>query len=195
MFQANLCLVDVGIINKRIIQENSMKIAKNTVVTVNYTLSDAQNNVLEDDGVPIIYLHGGYENTLPAIEAALDGQEVGFSTTIQVEPEDAFGEYDPDLIKIESRDQLPTPIEIGMQFEGVPEGAADHESIIFMVTDVAEDRVVLDGNHPLAGIALRFVLHVADIRGATKEEIEHQHPHLDDQDDEDGSEYRSIPIQ
>jgi FKBP-type peptidyl-prolyl cis-trans isomerase SlyD len=173
-----------------------MKIAKNTVVTVNYTLSDAQNNLLEEDGDPIIYLHGGYENTLPPIENALDGREVGFSVTIQVEPEDAFGEYDPDLIKIESRDQLPTPLEVGMQFEGVPEGAGeDYEPIIFMVTDIADDKVVLDGNHPLAGIALRFALSVVEVRVATKEEIEHQHPHFDGQDDEDESEYRSIPIQ
>lgn len=173
-----------------------MKIVKNTVVTVNYTLSDAQNNMLEDGGDPIIYLHGGYENTLPAIEEALEGREPGFSVTIQVEPEDAFGEYDSELIKIESRDLLPTPLEVGMQFEGVPEGAgAEHEPIIFIVTDIAEDKVVLDGNHPLAGIALRFTLNVAEVRAATKEEIEHQHPHYDGGDDEDGGEFRSIPIQ
>lgn len=173
-----------------------MKIAKNTVVTVNYTLTDAQNNVLEEDGDPIIYLHGGYEGTLPAIEEALDGKELGFSVAIQVEPEDAFGEYDPELIKIESRDQLPTPLEVGMQFEGVPEGAdEEQEPLIFVVTDIAEDKVVLDGNHPLAGIALRFTLNVAAIRAATQDEIEHQHPHYDGQDDEGGAEYHSITIQ
>ena len=76
-----------------------MKIAKNTVVTVHYKLSDAQNNMLEDGQEPIVYLHGGYDDTLPALEKALDGQDIGYKTMIQVEPEDAFGEYDSALLK------------------------------------------------------------------------------------------------
>lgn len=173
-----------------------MKIAKNTVVTVEYTLSDAQNNVLEENGEPIIYLHGGYENTLPAIEAALEGKSAGFSVMIQVEPEDAFGEYDPDLVRLEARDKLPTPLEVGMQFEGVPEHAeSDDATIIFVVTEIAEDKVVMDGNHPLAGMALRFALNVTDVRAATEEEIAHQHPHFDDVDEEGNDQYRCYPIQ
>ncbi len=173
-----------------------MKIAKNTVVTVEYTLSDAQNNVLEENGEPIVYLHGGYENTLPAIEAALEGKKSGFSVMIQVEPEDAFGEYDPDLVRLEARDKLPTPLEVGMQFEGVPEQAeADDAAIIFVVTEIAEDKVVMDGNHPLAGMALRFALNVTDVRAATEEEIAHQHPHFDDVDEEGNDHYRCYPIQ
>jgi FKBP-type peptidyl-prolyl cis-trans isomerase SlyD len=172
-----------------------MIIAKNTVVTVHYTLFDAQNNLLEEEGDPIVYLHGGYDNTLPPIEAALEGKKAGYSITIQVEPEDAFGEYDADLIKIESRGQLPTPLEIGMQFEGVSEEADnDDEPMIYVVTDIVDDKVVLDGNHPLAGIALRFALRVAEVRAATQDEIDHQHPHFDDHDDEDGQ-YRTIPLQ
>ncbi len=69
-----------------------MKIAKNTVVTVHYKLSDAQGNLIEESREPMVYLHGGYENTLPKIEQALEGKDVGFETTIQVEPDDAFGE-------------------------------------------------------------------------------------------------------
>ena len=72
-----------------------MKIAKNTVVTLHYKLSDAQNNLIEESREPMVYLHGGYENTLPKIEEALEGKDVGFQATIQVEPDDAFGEYDP----------------------------------------------------------------------------------------------------
>ncbi len=71
-----------------------MKIAKNTVVTVEYSLSDTLGNLIEQGQEPMVYLHGGYENTLPKIEEALEGMEVGFNETIQVEPEDAFGEYD-----------------------------------------------------------------------------------------------------
>lgn len=177
-----------------------MKIAKNTVVTVHYKLSDAQGNLIEESKEPMVYLHGDYENTLPKIEEALEGKESGYETLIQVEPEDAFGEYDPDMVKIESRDQLPTPLEVGMQFEGTPDGSeSDESSIIFTVTEIADDKVVLDGNHPLAGIALRFALRVGDVRPATEEEIAHEHVHgahgHDHGDEpEEGDQYRSQPL-
>ena len=180
-----------------------MKIAKNTVVTVNYKLSDAQNNLIEDGRQPMVYLHGGYENTLPKIEEELDGKEVGYSSTIQIEPDDAFGDYDPELVKVEERNRLPEPLEVGMQFEGMPDSAdSDEEPMIFTVTEIADDKVVLDGNHPLAGMALRFELSVVDVRAATDEEIAHEHVHGahghhhgDDEDEGDeGDEFRTHPV-
>lgn len=178
-----------------------MKIAKNTVVTVHYKLSDAQDNLIEESREPMVYLHGGYENTLPKIEEALEGKDVGFETSIQVEPDDAFGEYDASLVKVESRDRLPTPLEVGMQFEGMPDGIdEEEEALIFTVTDIADDKVVLDGNHPLAGMALRFALNVAEVRDASDEEIAHGHVHgghghhHGDADDESGDQFRSHPI-
>jgi FKBP-type peptidyl-prolyl cis-trans isomerase SlyD len=177
-----------------------MKIAKNTVVTVNYRLSDAQDNLIEESREPMIYLHGGYENTLPKIEEALEGKDVGFETTIHVEPEDAFGEYDANLVKIEPRNRLPTPLEVGMQFEGTPDDASNEEEpLVFTVTDIADDKVVLDGNHPLAGMALRFTLNVADVRVATDEEIAHEHvhgahEHHHDDSDGEGDQFRSHPV-
>ncbi|PWF47757.1 FKBP-type peptidyl-prolyl cis-trans isomerase [Massilia glaciei] len=179
-----------------------MKIAKNTVVTVNYKLSDAQNNLIEDGSQPMVYLHGGYENTLPKIEEELDGKEVGYATMLQIEPDDAFGDYDPELVKVEARSNLPEPLEVGMQFEGMPEGVAgQEESTIFTVTEIADDKVVLDGNHPLAGIALRFELNVVDVRAATDEEVMHEHVHgahghhHGDEDEGDmGDEFRSHPV-
>ena len=180
-----------------------MKIAKDTVVTVNYKLSDAQNNLIEEGSQPMVYLHGGYENTLPKIEEELDGKEPGYSSTIQVEPEDAFGDYDPALVKVEDRNRLPEPLEVGMQFEGVAEGV-DDEPTIFTVTDIADDKVVLDGNHPLAGMALRFDLSVIDVRAATAEEVQHghvhgphghHHGHEQTEDSEEGDHFRSQPLQ
>jgi FKBP-type peptidyl-prolyl cis-trans isomerase SlyD len=169
-----------------------MKIEKNTVVSLRYKLTDAQNNLIEEPDSPMVYLHGGYDGTFPKIEALLDGNELGFETTVQLEPGDAFGEYDPDLLKIEPRARFPEPIEIGMQFEGIPEAldeqgeiiASDDDAeddddlqpLIYTVTDVADSQVVLDGNHPLAGMALRFTLQVTDIRSATEEEIQNRHP-------------------
>lgn len=180
-----------------------MKIAQNTVVTVNYKLSDAQNNLIEEGVQPMVYLHGGYENTLPKIEEHLDGKEVGFTSTLQVEPEDAFGDYDAELVKVEDRKRLPEPLEVGMQFEGMAEGSPDEEPMIFTVTEIADDKVVLDGNHPLAGMALRFELSVVDVREATAEEIAHGHVHgahghhhgEDEGDDsEPGDHFRSQPL-
>jgi FKBP-type peptidyl-prolyl cis-trans isomerase SlyD len=163
-----------------------MKIEKNTVVSLIYRLSDAQGNLIEESADPMIYLHGGYAGTFPKIEELLDGQEVGFETNVQLEPQDAFGDYDAELLRIEQRDRFPEPLEIGMQFEGVPstddeeEGAEflaadddeDQETLIYTITDLAEDRVILDANHPLAGMALRFWIQVTEVRSATNEEVE-----------------------
>ena len=170
-----------------------MKIEKNTIVSLRYKLTDAQNNVIEEPDSPMVYLHGGYEGTFPKIESLLDGQDVGYEATIQWEPNEAFGEYDPEVLKIEPRTRFPEPLEVGMQFEGVPDSDADEESedisasaddsddaddepLIYTVTDVADNQVVLDGNHPLAGMALRFWVQVEDVRAATEDEIENRHP-------------------
>ena len=170
-----------------------MKIQKNTIVSLRYKLTDAQNNVIEEPDSPMIYLHGGYEGTFPKIEALVDGQGIGYEATIQLEPNEAFGEYDPELLKIEPRARFPEPLEVGMQFEGVPDAESesddatlaasteededvDAEPLIYTVTDVADNQVVLDGNHPLAGMALRFWVQVEDVRAATEDEIENRHP-------------------
>ncbi|CAD6539973.1 FKBP-type peptidyl-prolyl cis-trans isomerase SlyD [Paraburkholderia hiiakae] len=178
-----------------------MKIAKDTVVSVAYKLSDAQGNLIEESDEPMVYLHGGYDGTFPKIEEVLDGQEPGFETQVQLEPQDAFGEYDPDLVKIEPRNRFPEPLEVGMQFEGTPEeGDEDLDTLVYTVTDVAEDKVVLDGNHPLAGMALRFALTVKEVRVATEDEIEHEHAHgadglevIDEDEEDDGDEGASKP--
>ncbi|WP_243391927.1 FKBP-type peptidyl-prolyl cis-trans isomerase [Polynucleobacter meluiroseus] len=162
-----------------------MKIEKNTVVSLRYKLTDAQNNVIEAPDAPMVYLHGGYEGTFPKIENILDGQDIGYEASIQLEPGEAFGEYDPELLKIEPRARFPEPLEVGMQFEGVPDASeedatepneSDDEALIYTVTDVADSQVVLDGNHPLAGMALRFWVQVEDIRAATDEEIANRYP-------------------
>ncbi|MBK1891676.1 peptidylprolyl isomerase [Undibacterium sp. 14-3-2] len=176
-----------------------MKIVKNSVVTARYTLKDAQDNLIEEGQEPMVYLHGGYDNIFPKIEEALEGKEAGFSTIIQLNPEDAFGDYDAALVKVEPRNRFPSPLEVGMQFEGMPEETEEDEALIFTVTDIAEDKVVLDGNHPLAGIALRFSLTVESVREASDEEVAHghvhgAHGHHDDEDDGMSDEYRSHQI-
>ena len=160
-----------------------MKVAKNTVVTLSMSVTDAQNNFIEQtSGEGFTYLHGGYDDFFPKIEEALEGQDVGFETTIQLEPDDAFGEYDAELVRVEDRSLFPEEIETGMMFEGIPEGGSEDDMEYFTVTDIAGDKVVLDGNHPLAGMALRCAVKVTDVRAATEEEIAHGHVH-DDGDD------------
>ena len=135
-----------------------MKIAKTRRVG-HYKLSDAQGNLIEESDEPMVYLHGGYDGTFPKIEEQLDGHEPGYEAQVQLEPQDAFGDYDPELVKIEPRDRFPGAARSGHAVRRhAGDGDEEVDSLIYTVTDVAEDKVVLDGNHPLAGMALRFAL-------------------------------------
>jgi FKBP-type peptidyl-prolyl cis-trans isomerase SlyD len=109
------------------------------------------------------------------VESALDGKEVGDACEIRMEPEDAFGDYDEALVRVESRERFPENVSVGMQFEGAPEGS--DKFTIYTVTDIADDRVVVDGNHPLAGQSLVFNCTVTEVRAATEEEVAHGHAH------------------
>jgi len=146
-----------------------MKIARNTVVALDVELADLWGNVLERSDEPVWYLHGGYEDLLPAVERALEGKQPGARLELKLEPEDAFGDYNAELVRVEERARFPEPLDVGMQFEGVP-GETD-DAVIYRVTDIAEDKVVLDGNHPYAGVAIKFTCRVRDVRQATPDEI------------------------
>ena len=153
-----------------------MRIVKNTVVSLSYELSDSTGKILEKAGSPITYLHGGYDGIFPMVEEALHNKEIGHICLVYMEPANTFGEYDSDLVRMEPRDAFPDDIVVGMQFEGGDEEDSD-DVIIFTVTDIADDKVVVDGNHPLAGMTLRFNCTVTDVRSATAEEISHGHIH------------------
>ena len=152
-----------------------MRIVKDTVVSLNYELSDSTGKILEKTDSSISYLHGGYDGIFPMVEEALHNMEIGYTCSVFMEPENTFGEYDSELVRVEPRDAFPENIAIGMQFEGGTEGSDD--ILIFTVTDIAEDKVVVDGNHPLAGMTLRFDCTVTDVRPATAEELSHGHVH------------------
>ena len=154
-----------------------MAIAKNSVVTLHYEMFDADNQMIDKTEQPIAYLHGGYDGIFPLVEEALHGKEVGEMVDVTLAPDDAFGEQDPELVRIEDVSVFPVEVETGMMFEGIPEGGSEDDMEFFTVTDIAGDKVVLDGNHPLAGMALRCAVKVTDVRPATEEEIEHGHVH------------------
>ena len=152
-----------------------MQIAPDRVVTLDYELFDAAGSLIEKTERPIEYLHGGYHGIFPLVEEALDGKVVGDRCKVRLNPEDAFGEYDAELVQVEPRSKFPDGIAAGMQFEGRAEGS--EEARVYTVTDVAEDKVVVDANHPLAGRALDFSCVVAGVRMATAEEKSHGHVH------------------
>ena len=155
----------------------TMQVVKNTVVTLDYSVTDPDGELVDAGKEPLVYLHGGYDDIFPMIEEALQEKKVGESVVVKMQPDDAFGEYDAELIQIEPRSAFPKELQIGMQFEGLPEGGDEDEVIIYRVTEIADDRVVLDGNHPLAGMALVFTCTVTAVRPASEEEIAHGHTH------------------
>jgi FKBP-type peptidyl-prolyl cis-trans isomerase SlyD len=154
-----------------------MIIAQDTVVTLSYELSDSDGNVLEEAGSKLAYIHGGYEGIFPKVEAGLAGKTTGTELALSLDPEDAFGDYDENLIRIEPKEVFPANVTVGMQFEGVPPGEDDDRWVVYTVTDIADGQVVVDGNHPLAGERLLFKCTVADVRAATAEELSHKHVH------------------
>ena len=163
----------------------NMQVAKNSVITLDYHVTDPDGEVVDEGREPLVYLHGGYEDIFPKIEEALQGKGAGESVKVKLQPDEAFGDYDAELVQIEPRKDFPKELQIGMQFEGGPEeGGDDEDFIIYRVTEIADDKVVLDGNHPLSGMALVFTCTVTAIRPASAEEVEHGHVHTGDEDEE-----------
>ena len=151
-----------------------MKIEKDTVVTLKYKVADAQGKLIEASPEPMAYLHGGYENTLPKIEEALDGREPGHECSLDLQPADAFGKRDPALVRVIPKSEFPPGVKVGGQLEGRTDDGQPH---VFHVMKIKGPEVHLDGNHPLAGKALKFVLKVTGVRAASAEEIAHGHVH------------------
>ena len=154
-----------------------MLIGKDTVVTLTYQLSTLAGEQLEEATAesPAAYLHGGYDGIFPKVEEALEGKTEGAELDLVLEPDDAFGEYDAELVRVESADLFPSDVHVGMQLEGASEDG--HHVMLYTVTDVAEGKVVVDGNHPLAGQSLRLKCVVGSVRAASPEEVAHGHVH------------------
>ncbi len=150
-----------------------MKISKDTAVTLHYSVAEANGKPLAARQTTD-YLHGGYGNTLPRIEAALEGQAAGFHCTLDLQPEDAFGHRDESLAVTIAKADFPPGVKVGGQLRGTTE---DGRQQVFTVMKIKGDQVLLDANHPWADKALRFTLQVGAVRAATAEEITHGHVH------------------
>ncbi len=150
-----------------------MKVVKNSIVTLKYSVTDPDGAMVDDGQEPLIYLHGGHDDIFPKIEEALEGKELNETVKVRLQADEAFGEYDAELVQIESRADLPEELELGMELEGGPEdgGESDEDFVIYRVTEIDGDKVVLDGNHTLAGKPLVFTCTVTAVRPASKEEV------------------------
>lgn len=147
-------------------------ITKDSAVTITYKVTTPQGKPL--DAGHLSYLHGGYENIFPKVEAALDGQAVGFSTTLQLAVGDAFGARDESLVRTIPKSEFPPGVKVGGQLQGV---GNDGQPAVFNVVKIKGPEVHLDGNHPLAGQALTFSCKVTEVRAASPEEVAHGHVH------------------
>ena len=161
------------------------QVVRNTVVTLDYSVTDPDGELVDAGHEPLVYLHGGYDDIFPLIEEAVQEKRIGESVVVKMQPDDAFGEYDAELVQIEPRTGFPEELQVGMQFEGVPDSGDEDDVMIYRVTEIADDKVVLDGNHPLAGMALVFTCTVTDVRPASAQEIEHGHIHEGDCEHDD----------
>lgn len=151
-----------------------MKIDKDTAVTIRLSVAESTGKVIQSGKTPIAYLHGGYDNLFPKLEEALQGQEAGFKATLDLAPEDAFGVRDESLLRTISKKDFPPGVKVGGQLQGYTD---EGEEQVFTVLKIKGDQVMLDGNHPLAGKALRVGVEVLSVRAATAEEITHRHVH------------------
>ena len=149
-----------------------MEISQQCVVSLTWTLKDTLGDTLDVLDEPVEFLVGG-NDLLAKIEEALQGHEPGDRIDLHLEPEEAFGDYDESLVFLEARSLFPAELEEGMTFEGLPPGTNPDapRDAFFTVTEIYPEHVVLDANHPLAGIALRLHLKVEGVREATEEEV------------------------
>ena len=151
-----------------------MEINEQCVVALTWNLEDTQGEELDVLSEPVDFLVGG-DDLLATIERALQGHEAGAKLSLHIEPEEAFGDYDEQLLFLEPRELFPDLLEEGMTFEGsaLPEGCSADAArdALYTVSEIYPEHVVLDGNHPLAGIALRLHLQVRSVREATEDEI------------------------
>lgn len=154
-----------------------MLIAANKAVSIDYTLTNDAGEVIDSSagGAPLVYLHGA-GNIIVGLEKALEGKQGGDQIQVSIEPQDAYGEYSPELVATLNRAMFEgvDELEVGMQFHASgPDGGMQ----IVTIRDVEGDDVIVDGNHPLAGQRLNFDVKVISVRDASEEEVAHGHVH------------------
>lgn len=151
-----------------------MIIQKNTIVTLDYTVFDTQNTLLDSGATLLTYLHGGYGDIFDKIEHVLEGKGIGESVCVQLLPHEGFGEYKEELVLVEDIHSFEDDIEVGQNVEMIfAEEENEQEMMLsYTVVSIDNESVILDANHPLAGKTIVFDATVIGIREATPDEIE-----------------------
>ena len=154
-----------------------MEITKHAVVTIDYELKDDEGNIIDssEGSDPLLYLHGA-KNIIEGLEKALDGKKTGDAVSVAVSPEEGYGARDDARIQSVPKDMFEdqNQVKVGEQF--MAQGP-DGEQLTVTISEVTDDKVVVDGNHPLAGKNLNFEVEIKEVREATQEEIDHGHVH------------------
>lgn len=154
-----------------------MPIGINKVVTINFTLKDQFGNILDstDGDVPFSFLTG-HQNIIPKLESEIDKMLIGSKKTILIDAKDAYGEYNEDIVQVVGKEEFPPEfiLEVGMQYIA---STSDGTKMPFTITEVGDDAVTIDFNHPLAGKDLTFEIELLNVRDATAEEISRPHVH------------------
>ena len=148
-----------------------MHITQDTAVTLDYRITDLQGKPL--DAGTTAYLHGGYDNLFAKAEAALQGKTVGDKVALALSAAEAFGARDEALARRIPKSEFPPGVKVGGQLQG----AGPHGPVVYRVVKIKGPEVLLDANHPLAGLDIRFAATVKAVRAATAEEIAHRHVH------------------
>lgn len=155
-----------------------MQVSKGTVVTLTYQVRDMDGNMVDQGADPIIYVHGGKDinvGLFPRLQEELEGKEVGDSIEVELDPLEAFGEYDDELVMEEDIELFPEGVEVGMVLELEQD---DGGRQLFQVAEVNEDSITVDGNHPLAGVSLIFSGTVQNVRQASDKEMKSSVPEV-----------------
>ncbi len=148
-------------------------VAKNKVVYMRYTVLDEAGQVMGQQDMPTGYVQGAKSGLFDEIELGLEGRHAGEQVEVLLSP-GAFGDRDPDLVIVEDLDNVPPQI----RYVGA-EADLENESgdrLTFRVVAIAEGKITLDGNHPLAGRLAKCVVEVLSVRAATPSEIENGFP-------------------
>jgi FKBP-type peptidyl-prolyl cis-trans isomerase SlyD len=158
-------------------KRSRMQISKDKVVTIDYTLTNPQGQVLDtsDGRQPLVYMQG-VGNIIPGLERELEGKSTGDAVNVTIQPKDGYGERDEKMIQSVPRTafQGVQDIQPGMQFQAQ---APNGQRMIVRVVEVSDNEVKIDANHPLAGVPLTFAVTIRDVRDSTQEEKDHGHAH------------------
>lgn len=150
-----------------------LRIGKDRVVRLKYLVFNGETDVIIEFRDDLYYLHGGYGGAFPKVEEVLEGGEVGAKAELALTAEEAYGPRDPAMVITGPAEEFPPEArQLGARLEG---HSPDGHVVDFVVTRIADERITVDGNHPLAGLPLRLVLEVLDVREARAEELKARH--------------------